>query len=106
MQPARFGDSRGSLPPPPAMPFALWPRVHMFELHEQAWVPGVLRRAATDYLATVIDLADPFGPLVPRLVALCKQTNATRFVDLCAGASVRGCVYTAACLPSSATRCR
>jgi hypothetical protein len=75
------------LPPAAPLPFALWPRLHLIELHEQSWVPGVLRRAATDYLTTIIDLADPFGPLVHRLVALCRQTNTTRFVDLCAGAS-------------------
>jgi hypothetical protein len=70
-----------------AMPFTLWPRVHLIEFHEQSWVPGVLRRAATDYLAQAIEVADPFAPLTSKLVELCKQTSTARFIDLCAGAS-------------------
>jgi hypothetical protein len=59
----------------------------LIELHEQAWVPSVLRRAATDYLAQVIEIADPFAPLAPRLVELCNRTATDQFIDLCSGAS-------------------
>jgi len=63
----------------------MWPRLHLLEWHEQPWLPELIRRAMTDYLATVIDVADPFAPLAPRLAALCTRSGDDRFVDLCAG---------------------
>jgi hypothetical protein len=62
-----------------------WPRMHLMEWNDQPWLPELLRRAETDYLSAVIDLADPFAPMAPRLAALCAQTGDDRIVDLCAG---------------------
>ena len=62
-----------------------WPRLHLMEWNDQPWLPEVLRRSETDYLATVLELADPFAPLVPRIAAACERTGTDRFVDLCAG---------------------
>jgi hypothetical protein len=83
----RSSDVTASSLRPVTLPFALWPRLHLIELHEQAWVPEVLRRAATDYLTQAIAIADSFAPLAPRLVELCKHTSMEQFTDLCAGAS-------------------
>jgi hypothetical protein len=62
-----------------------WPRLHLIEWNDQPWLPEILRRAVTDYLTTLIELGDPFAPLVPRLAKLCAQTGDDRVVDLCAG---------------------
>jgi hypothetical protein len=64
---------------------AAWPRLHLMEWNDQPWLPDVLRRAETDYLATVLDAAEPFAPLAPRLAALCARAGDDRIVDLCAG---------------------
>ena len=62
-----------------------WPRLHLFEWHDQPWLPSLLRRAATDYLAAAIDVARPFTPLAPRIAAVCARTGHDRIVDLCSG---------------------
>jgi hypothetical protein len=56
------------------------------EWNDQPWLPDVLRRALTDYLTTVIERGDLFGPMVPHLTRLCARTSHDRIVDLCAGA--------------------
>ncbi|HWO25321.1 MAG TPA: hypothetical protein VNO30_41560 [Kofleriaceae bacterium] len=62
-----------------------WPRLHLMEWNDQPWLPDVLRRAETDYLAAALDAADPFAPLAPRLAELCARAGSDRIVDLCAG---------------------
>jgi hypothetical protein len=59
-----------------------WPRLHLMEWNDQPWLPEALRRAETDYLATILDAMNPFAPLAPRLAALCTDD---RIIDLCAG---------------------
>lgn len=65
---------------------AIWPRLQLVELHEQPWLPEVLRRALTEYLATAVDLMNPFEPLAQRVAALCELAETDHVVDLCAGA--------------------
>jgi hypothetical protein len=62
-----------------------WPRLHLMEWNDQPWLPDALRRAETDYLSAVLDVADPFAPLAPRLAELCAQAGGDQIVDLCAG---------------------
>jgi hypothetical protein len=64
-----------------------WPRMHLMEWNDQPWLPDVLRRAETDYLAAAIEVADPFAPLAPRLAELCARQGGDRIVDLCSGGS-------------------
>ncbi|MCA9680420.1 MAG: hypothetical protein H6708_10675 [Kofleriaceae bacterium] len=60
------------------------PRLHLFEWNDQAWLPEVLRRGETDYLAAVIDWARPFSPVAPELAALVAR-HGGRVVDLASG---------------------
>jgi len=62
-------------------------RLHLFELEDQAWFPGIIRDLATDYLQFIqerfrIDRA--MTPLVRRAL---DEGGATRIVDLCSGGS-------------------
>lgn len=60
------------------------PRLHLFEFNDQPWLPEVLRRGETNYLAKVIDLAKPFAPLAPKLAALAER-HGDKIVDLASG---------------------
>jgi hypothetical protein len=61
-------------------------RVHLFELHEQAWLPGSLRDAVTDILQWILNLTKTYAAAEPRLRAALKQSRASQVVDLCSGA--------------------
>lgn len=60
------------------------PRLHLFEWNDQPWLPEVLRRAETDYLATMIELGRPFAPLAPKIAAVVER-HGDRIVDLASG---------------------
>lgn len=60
------------------------PRLHLLEWNDQPWLPAVLRRAETRYLAAALDLVRPFTALAPRIAALAAATG-DRVVDLCSG---------------------
>jgi hypothetical protein len=62
-------------------------RLHLFELEDQPWFPGVVRDLATDYLQfiqTRFRLDRTLAPLVRRAL---EQGRTTRIVDLCSGGS-------------------
>jgi len=69
----------------PALPATWWPRLSLFEWNDQPWLPSLLWRAETDYLAAAIDLARPFTLLAARIGALCRDAGSDRVVDLCSG---------------------
>jgi len=60
-------------------------RIHAFEWNDQPWLPETLRRAETEYLATVIALARPFAPLAPRIAQVLDRAGTDRVVDLASG---------------------
>jgi hypothetical protein len=60
-------------------------RLHLFEFNDQPWLPEVLRRAETGYLALVVTKARLFTALAPRLAGLVDGAGCDRIVDLCAG---------------------
>jgi len=62
-------------------------RLHLFEFHDQSWVPAVWREALTDFMAFFAVSFDVYRPLWPRFEALVRATGATRVVDLCSGGS-------------------
>jgi len=68
-----------------ALPRTAWRRAQLFELCDQSWLPEVLRRAETDYLATVIRVAEPFAPLGPKLAEVLDRAGVDRIVDLASG---------------------
>jgi hypothetical protein len=61
------------------------PRLHLFELCDQPWLPRVLRDAETRYLAAAIRLARPFAPLAPKIAGAMTDAKTDRVVDLASG---------------------
>ena len=60
--------------------------MHLFEIHEQAWLPDSLRDAVTDILQWILNLTKTYGAVEPRLRAALKRARASQVVDLCSGA--------------------
>lgn len=64
------------------------PRLHLFEIEDQAWCPTVVRRGATRYLNFIGTLTDVAARgFVPALADGLRATGTTEIVDLCSGAS-------------------
>lgn len=61
-------------------------RVHLFEIHEQAWLPDSLRDAVTDILQWILNLTKTYAAVEPRLRAALRHSRASQVVDLCSGA--------------------
>ncbi len=60
-------------------------RMHLFEIHDSAWCPSLLRDGLTDFLATSIETFDSYGPIRPNLLRAIQESRATRVIDLCSG---------------------
>ena len=60
-------------------------RFQLTEIGDQTWLPTSIRDALTDYLQFVINLGQPYAPIVPHLLRALEQTNARQIIDLCAG---------------------
>jgi hypothetical protein len=61
-------------------------RVHLFEIHEQPWLPHSLRDAVTDFLQWILNLTKVYASVEPRLRAALNRSRASEVVDLCSGA--------------------
>jgi len=62
-------------------------RLQLMEIEDQSWCPAALRNGATDFLQTVMTLADPYAPVRPLLLEALKRCGARRIIDLCSGGS-------------------
>ena len=60
-------------------------RIHLFELEDQAWLPRVVRDAATGYLRLVARLTGQPRRLLPVLRDALRRSGTRRIVDLCSG---------------------
>jgi hypothetical protein len=61
------------------------PRLHLFELEDQPWLPNSLRDAGTDMLRFGVEFARLYRPIVPRLAAALQASDSTAILDLCSG---------------------
>jgi hypothetical protein len=61
-------------------------RLHLLEIHDQAWFPAFLRDHVTDALQLLLNLPRVYRPIVPRLRAALNKTVSPRILDLCSGA--------------------
>lgn len=61
------------------------PRIHLFELEDQAWFPAVIRDLATDYLRAFEERFGFHRHALPILETALRETGATHVVDLCSG---------------------
>ncbi len=60
-------------------------RFQLIEIEDQDWLPTSIRDALTDYLQFVINLTQPYAPIVPQLRHALEETNDRQVVDLCSG---------------------
>ncbi len=60
-------------------------RLHLIEIHDQAWCPRALRDAVTDQLRLLNHATRAYAPLVPRLQRALGRAPRRHIVDLCAG---------------------
>ncbi len=60
--------------------------MQLFEIHEQPWLPGLLRDLTTDALQFVLNTANLYGPIAPQLGRALAETRAAQILDLCSGA--------------------
>src|ERR1700722_17296883 len=61
-------------------------RIDIQELHEQPWLPSILRDYMTDALQFVTGVAGVYRPILERLSGAVDAAGARRVVDLCSGA--------------------
>jgi hypothetical protein len=61
-------------------------RLHVLEIHDQAWCPPSLRDALTDFLQFTINLGRTYAAIVPMLREAIARSGATSVLDLCSGA--------------------
>ena len=57
-------------------------RLHLLEIHEQPWCPGVIRDAATSYLGFIATVGRQYDRVTPILRHALDTTGAGRVVDL------------------------
>jgi hypothetical protein len=60
-------------------------RLQLMEIEDQSWCPAALRNGVTDFLQTVMALADPYAPVRPLLIEALKRCGTLRIIDLCSG---------------------
>ncbi len=60
-------------------------RLHLLELEDQAWLPGVVRDAATGYLRLAAKVTGQPRRLLPVLRDALQKAGARHIVDLCSG---------------------
>ncbi len=60
-------------------------RIHLFEWEDQKWFPTLLRDFGTDFLGFLSEKTKMFEPIVPKLVAVVKQSKHPAIVDLGSG---------------------
>lgn len=60
-------------------------RVHLLEIMDQSWCPGIIRDGATDYLEHIVALTDGYASIRPLLIESLVRTGTTRVLDLCSG---------------------
>jgi hypothetical protein len=60
-------------------------RIDIKELHEQPWLPNILRDYMTDSLQFVMGMVGAYRPIVQRLTRAVDASGAQQLVDLCSG---------------------
>jgi hypothetical protein len=60
-------------------------RIQFIEIHDQPWLPSLLRHEITDALQFGLNLFKAYAPIVPRLQSALDSTDSQSIVDLCSG---------------------
>lgn len=60
-------------------------RIQFIEIHEQSWLPSLLRDQVTDALRFGMNLFHAYAPIAPRLQGALDATDSRSIIDLCSG---------------------
>ncbi|MDP2314402.1 MAG: class I SAM-dependent methyltransferase [Pseudomonadota bacterium] len=60
-------------------------RIHLVELEDLPWFPGILRDGGTSYLALALRVSGHAKLLAPKLGEALRATGSTEIIDLCSG---------------------
>ena len=60
-------------------------RLHLFEIEDQTWCPGVVRESITDFLFSLYKLLNLFEPAYQKIEELIIKNKATAIIDCCSG---------------------
>lgn len=60
-------------------------RLHLIEIHEQAWCPAAIRDGATDCLRLIANVGQQYKHALPLLHQALRTSGTVRIVDLCSG---------------------
>lgn len=71
--------------PTPFLQSMRLPRLQLFELEDQPWLPHLLRCGITDYLATMTERTRPYEAVLPSLTIAVEQTPNPLVRDFCSG---------------------
>jgi hypothetical protein len=61
-------------------------RIQFIEIHDQPWLPSLLRDQVTDALQFGLNLFRGYAPIAPLLQGLIDATNSQAILDMCSGA--------------------
>ena len=61
------------------------PRLHLFEIEDQAWLPAYIRDSITDFLRYAVLRFDIYKGFSQRLINAIDRSKSQRAVDLCSG---------------------
>jgi len=61
-------------------------RLRVFEIHDQAWFPSLLRDQTTDVLQIIFNIGNLYRPIVHQLSRALRETGTVQILDLCSGA--------------------
>jgi hypothetical protein len=60
-------------------------RLHLFEIEDQSWCPGIIRESVTDFLLGLYRVLRLFEPAYQKIEELLIKTQANAIIDCCSG---------------------
>lgn len=60
-------------------------RLHLFEIEDQNWCPGIIRESITDFLFSLYKLLYLYEPAFQKIAELIIKTDSKKIVDCCSG---------------------
>lgn len=60
-------------------------RLHLFEIEDQNWCPGIIRESVTDFLLALYRVLHIFEPAYQKIEELLIKTQAKAIIDCCSG---------------------
>lgn len=60
-------------------------RIHLFELEDYSWFPGIIREGITDYLRFATKLFNVYEPTAKYIADVVNKTGIFSIIDLCSG---------------------